>query len=89
MLTKYNSYDEKSNFHSRTQSAELDLDPPYDEQWPGWVLRVRRRRWTAVPVVEVCALLAFLVAVLSLSSTDLFWLPDPAPDNTPSELSIP
>ncbi|MEM6595876.1 MAG: hypothetical protein AAF672_13895 [Pseudomonadota bacterium] len=67
---------ESASFGSGNQRSdaepEPDLDPPYDEQWPSWVLRVRRRRWTALPVLELCALIICLAALLSLSSPDFF-----------------
>lgn len=67
MSSRFDTYIHGDQRQPVTSGAELDLDPPYAEQWPSWVLRARRRRWTVVPVLELCALLLCLAAIVSVS----------------------
>lgn len=76
MPIRFDQYDDAIKDAGAAQAAKLELDPPYNEQWPGWVLRTRRKRWTAVPVLELCALFICLATLMSLSSTDSLPLSD-------------
>jgi len=82
MPNRFEVISEKAGGGSLASRGELDLDPPYDQHWPSWVLRVRRRRWTALPVLEVCALLLCLAAILGLSRQEAVSPLDSAPEVT-------
>lgn len=72
MQVGQNAHAKEGAAGSAKPDAGPDLDPPYDQDWPGWVLRTRRSRWTILPVLELCALLLCLVAAFGLSRPDLF-----------------
>ncbi|MEM6577739.1 MAG: hypothetical protein AAF678_04550 [Pseudomonadota bacterium] len=84
MPIRFDTFSNKETGGTTTPRDEPDLDPPYDRRWPSWVLRARRRRWTAVPVLELCALLICLAAILSLSRPDMLSFVDgPAQASSP------
>ncbi|MEM7074727.1 MAG: hypothetical protein AAF484_06545 [Pseudomonadota bacterium] len=50
--------------------GQPSLEPPGPEEWPRWVLRVRRRKWNWLPVAEVLILILCLVVTAALARSE-------------------
>ena len=66
-------------FDTSYDASQPELRPPYQASWPIWVLQARRRRCSTLPVLEICALLVCLTAIIGLSRTEADLPSDEAP----------